>query len=335
MARRRGRGKESLIEALFGLPWQVSIVFGVALFIVLKWLVPAVGTGNVFSKLVFAAVVPIAWIITGGLFLIGILVFMKSVAQRKQIPDAEIFPVQERRYRTVHTPRSIASETLGKENFTQQEKPLVLESAKQPINVIEGQKKLSVDSSGKPTQWSIELIRDIEWKRFEDVCQRFYELNGIKSETTPLGPDGGIDIRLFQDDSGKVTSIVQCKSWGDSFVGVKPVRELLGVMTHEKISKAVFMTSGSYSNDAKTVAARNNITLVSGEIFLLMILRLPESDQQSLLSFAIAGEYKTPTCPACGTKMRLVKGKAGRTSFWGCHNYPRCRKILNMRRPEK
>lgn len=96
----------------------------------------------------------------------------------------------------------------------------------------------AVSEAPKPTAWSLELIRDLEWKRFEDVCQQFYEMKGIRSETTALGPDGGIDIRLYQDDSGLASSIVQCKAWGERFVGVKPVRELLGVMIHEKIGKA-------------------------------------------------------------------------------------------------
>ena len=116
--------------------------------------------------------------------------------------------------------------------------------------------------------WSLALVQEIEWKRFEDLCQKFYESKGIRSETTPLGPDGGIDIRLYQDDSGKATSIVQCKAWGARFVGVQPVRELLGVMTHEKIEKAFFMTSGRFSEDAKVVAKSNRITLIDGEMLL-------------------------------------------------------------------
>lgn len=104
----------------------------------------------------------------------------------------------------------------------------------------------------KVSEWSLDLIQSIEWIRFEDVCQKFYELKGIRSECTPLGPDGGIDIHLYQDDNNprQPTAIVQCKALGNSFIGVKPIRELLGVMVHEKIVKAFFMTSGSYSEEA-------------------------------------------------------------------------------------
>lgn len=184
----------------------------------------------------------------------------------------------------------------------------------------------------KPTEWALGLLREIEWKRFEEVCQRFYDTKGIRSETTPLGPDGGIDIRLYQDNAEHATSLVQCKAWGERVVGVKEVRELLGVMTHEKISKAFFMTTGRFSDDAKEVAKSNKITLIDGEMFLMMIKRLPDADQKSLLDFATEGDYKTPTCPSCGIKMKHVPGKAGRADFWGCNNYPRCRQTLWMRR---
>lgn len=189
-----------------------------------------------------------------------------------------------------------------------------------------------ISDEPKPTGWSLELIRSIEWKRFEDICQQFYEMKGIRSETTSLGADGGIDIRLYQDDLGQATSIVQCKAWGDRFVGVKPVRELLGVMTHEKIGKAFFMTSGAYSDEAKVVADANRITLIDGPMLLMMIQRLPAEKKEALLAFATAGDYTTPTCSNCGVKMRAVAGKGGRPDFWGCPNYPRCHQTLGKRR---
>lgn len=183
-----------------------------------------------------------------------------------------------------------------------------------------------------PTEWSLSLIRDLEWKRFEDVCQQFYELKGIRSETTPLGPDGGIDIRLYQDESGKPTSIVQCKAWNERYVGVSLVRELLGVMTHEKIAKAFFMTTSTFSAEAKTIASSNRITLIDGSMFLMMIQRLPAEDREKLLAFATKGDYRTPTCPSCGVKMVARPSTPGRAEFWGCPRYPVCRQTLGKRR---
>ena len=190
----------------------------------------------------------------------------------------------------------------------------------------------SVKRSPPIKEWSLDLIQSIEWKRFEDVCREFYETKGIRCACEPLGSDGGIDMRLFQDESGQATAIVQCKAWGDSTIGVTPIRGLLGTMVHEKVDKSLFMTSGKFSDDAKAFAGPNRITLIDGGIFLAMIKRLPVETRQELLKFATDGNYNIPTCPACGTKMWLVTGKEGQRDFWGCPSFPKCRQKLWARR---
>ena len=185
----------------------------------------------------------------------------------------------------------------------------------------------------KPTFWSLKLIQDLEWKRFEELSVAYYLEKGIRAETTTLGADGGIDIKLYQDDSGKPTTIIQCKAWGTN-VGVKQIREFLGVMTHEKIAKGFYMTCSEYTNEAKETANANKITLINGDMLLMMIKRLNADSQQRLLDLATAGDYKTPTCPKCGIKMTMRTGKKG--EFWGCLNYAKgCRQMLNLRKVDR
>lgn len=186
-------------------------------------------------------------------------------------------------------------------------------------------------SAQRPQAWSLEVLRDMEWKRFEEVCLAFYRAKGIRAESTPLGPDGGVDVRLYQapDDPSRCTAIVQCKAWGERYVGVKPVRELRGVMAHEKTDKAFFMAPGAYSDDARAFASENRITLIDGPMFLAMLRRLSPEVGRQLLAQATAGDWTTPSCPSCGTKMLAREGRAGK--FWGCTNYPRCRQKLGMR----
>ena len=185
------------------------------------------------------------------------------------------------------------------------------------------------ESQSRPTKWSLKLIQDIEWKKFEELSTAYYQEKGIRAEATSLGADGGIDIKLYQDDTGVPSSIVQCKAWNSRQVGVKQIREFLGVMTHEKIAKGFYMTSGEYSNDAKEVAKSNRITLINGEMLLMMIQRLPKESQEKLLALATEGDFTTPSCPSCGIKMVNRSGKRG--AFWGCKNYPRCRQMLHRR----
>ena len=184
--------------------------------------------------------------------------------------------------------------------------------------------------NNKPTAWSIKLIQELEWKRFEELSVAYYREKGINAEATPLGADGGIDIKLYQHGSVKPTTIIQCKFWA-SQVGVKQIREFLGVMTHEKIAKGFYMTSSGYTNDAVVIAKSNKITLINGDMLFMMIQRLSPALQEKLLDLATKGDYKTPTCPKCGIKMSRRSGKKG--DFWGCTNYPKgCKQKLGLRK---
>lgn len=323
--RKRSRKKESPVEILLGAPWQISVGIGVVVLVGIKWVLPAVAAGNMFLKPISIAASGAAWLFSGVFFLIGVIAFIKGKVSngRLRIIEPAIGGTSVDRIG-----RSEPSNLKQDNNIVR-----FPGTSNAPANQQGERKEPDIaEATPKPTEWSLELIRDLEWKRFEDVCQQFYEKKGIRSETTALGPDGGIDIRLYQDNSGLPTSIVQCKAWSERQVGVKPVRELLGVMTHEKIGKAFFMTSGSYTDEAKVIAQANRITLMDGAMLLMMIQRLPSDERQSLLSFALEGDYKTPTCPSCGTKMHAIEGKGDRPDFWGCKSYPRCRQKLGKRR---
>ena len=43
---------------------------------------------------------------------------------------------------------------------------------------------------------------------------------------------------------------------------------------------------------------------------------------------AYEGEYWRPTCASCGTKMVERSRSSDGGLFWGCTNYPRCKRTL-------
>ncbi|HXU93178.1 MAG TPA: restriction endonuclease [Gallionella sp.] len=178
-----------------------------------------------------------------------------------------------------------------------------------------------------PSDWSLGLLRSLEWKRFEMVCAEYFRILGKRVETVSHGADGGIDARVYAKDSDVMTFAIQCKAW-DGMVGVKPVRELFGVMAHESAGKGIFMATSGFTGDAKQFAAehQDKLFLIDGEKFLTMLSKLPEDKRKKLLEFATEGDYTTPTCASCGVKMVRRTGKGG--AFWGCMNYPHCRSTL-------
>ena len=189
------------------------------------------------------------------------------------------------------------------------------------------------------TKWSKELINSLEWKRFEELCAEYFKEKGYKAEVTRQGADGGIDIHLFKESYSltKPFGIVQCKAWNSYKVGVKPVRELFGVMAAEKAPLGIFMTSGFYTKEAEEFSAGKHLKLITGRSLLELIQALPKENQQALLKKITTGDYVTPSCPSCGVKMIQRASKKGKNSgnkFWGCINFPKCRNTLNTKKGE-
>ena len=88
----------------------------------------------------------------------------------------------------------------------------------------------------------------------------------------PKGKDGGIDIIAYVDPLGAQTPRikVQVKHKPDTSIGASEVRALSGVLKAGDI--ALFVTSGTYSTDARNAASGNDkfIRLIDGNDFIEM-----------------------------------------------------------------
>ncbi len=104
-------------------------------------------------------------------------------------------------------------------------------------------------------------LEDISWREFEQLTGEYFRRQGYKIQETKVGPDGGIDLILKKK---RKKTLVQCKHWKASKIGVKVVRELLGVITAAKASGGFVVTSGEFSQDAVAFADANNIRLLDG-----------------------------------------------------------------------
>lgn len=179
--------------------------------------------------------------------------------------------------------------------------------------------------------WTPEILSALEWKRFETVSAEYLRLIGYEPKETRIGADGGVDIWIYKQGMERPFGIVQCKAWNTYKVGVKPVRELYGVMSAEKVDNGLFITSGIFTSEAMAFAEGTLISMFSGHEFLAKIKQLSEEDQKTLLTIALEGDYWTPTCPQCGIKMVLKQGNGQWKDFWGCANFPRCKGKLGCK----
>ena len=111
-------------------------------------------------------------------------------------------------------------------------------------------------------------------------------------------------------------------------MGVRELREFYGVMTSHKLKRGTFATTSTYTPEALAFARANSIHTLDGAGLLQLISRRTPAQQQELLQVAYEGEYWRPTCASCGTKMVERSRSSDGGLFWGCTNYPRCKRTL-------
>ena len=136
--------------------------------------------------------------------------------------------------------------------------------------------------------------------------------------------DGGVDLSLTYPGGERL--IVQCKHWKNRHVGVKPVRELWGVLDDEKADGAIFVTSGAFSADALAFARGKRLELIDGPKLRGMMAEMKRTPAATSVA-GVALSPSAPLCPRCEAPMVLRTARRGANAgeqFWGCSTYPKC-----------
>ncbi len=181
-------------------------------------------------------------------------------------------------------------------------------------------------------------IARLTWPDFEKVVGEAFRKEGYTVRGNLRGgPDGGVDLVL---QKGSKRSLVQCKHWRSSSVGVTPVRELYGVMTARAADGGFVVTSGSFTREAQAFAEQCAIELVDGGRLRDWMATMnrssgadPQRPPESSRANSGAGECEStnPACPHCGVGMVLRTARRGPLTgkaFWGCSRFPQCRVTL-------
>lgn len=178
----------------------------------------------------------------------------------------------------------------------------------------------------QPAEWSLDVIRALEWRRFETLCQEIWKLRGHRCESTGKGADGGVDLLVYSKQKlDQCIAVVQCKAHVNGKVGVGKVRELYGVQRAQGVSLGILMTSGSFTDDAIAFASDQQMRLFDRTRILAALQGVPETDQQNLLRRLTSGAYRTPSCPKCEALMVLRSARSDGMRVYGCPNFPLCR----------
>lgn len=165
-------------------------------------------------------------------------------------------------------------------------------------------------------------LKAVSWRQLENLAAEAYRQQGhTVVERGGSTADGGVDVEVFTA-SGE-SWLVQCKHWKSSRVGVKTVREMLGVLAKQGADKAIIITSGRFTPDAIAFAEGQPVELVNGNQFSKMLV----VHDSPIDVPSTPADTHARSCPRCGARLvsRVARrGKHQGQSFWGCKTFPRC-----------
>ncbi|MFA9476946.1 restriction endonuclease [Phycisphaerales bacterium AB-hyl4] len=197
----------------------------------------------------------------------------------------------------------------------------------------------AVDARRLDRQTGIDSIRALSWQDFEQLLAEAFRWQGYRVYITAAGADGGVDLVL--EKAGRRT-LVQAKQWKSWKVGVKIVRELLGVQVAQQADEVVLATSGQLTREATAFAEANGIRVIDGPQLAELIASVQHMPDKPAAPAATPapsaqppdpGTDATAPCPACGAAMvqrTARQGKHAGKSFWGCTTFPACRSTKAM-----
>lgn len=168
-------------------------------------------------------------------------------------------------------------------------------------------------------------LNDMSWQQFEALVGEVFRRKGYAvRETGGGGADGGVDLVLKKEGE---TSLVQCKQWRGTKVGVGIVRELYGVMAAKGATGGFVVSSGEFTNDAQDFVRGRNIELVDSKA-LHALIRGVSVPGKVVAHTPVTATVSAPSCPVCQSAMVERTAKRGTNSgnaFWGCSKYPGCK----------
>jgi len=180
------------------------------------------------------------------------------------------------------------------------------------------------NSSLLDAQTGLDSLRDLPWKRFEDVLAEAYRRQGYQvKEMLGSGADDGVDLLLRKNEN---VVVVQCKRWRGKPVSVQVVRELYGVMMDQRASAAKLVATTSFTADAVAFAKDKPIELMDSKALLRFVRDVQTTSHITVTSDE--PDHLTPNCPRCNTPMVMREARRGAHAgekFWGCVDYPKCR----------
>ncbi len=153
------------------------------------------------------------------------------------------------------------------------------------------------------SRFTLDLLQKLEWKRFEELVCAYYNKTGVLAVRTKAGRQNPVHIRISWKGEQRPFACVHCIAHAPMAVDQRPIEALHGALGTEDVRRGYVVTSGKFSPGARESAEERQITLLPGDVFIEKLNALPDAARAELLKDVMTGDYATPSCPTCESKM--------------------------------
>ena len=177
---------------------------------------------------------------------------------------------------------------------------------------------------------SLSDLRELSWGEFREYVMGLFQKLGYSPEGNAALNDEHAELRLKR---AARTSLVCCKKYYVRKIPLSMVFEFYTAMLRaSSLEKGYFITTGSFSQEARKFASDKPLVLIDGER-LMDFARIAESiDAAKVWSSMQNNPAKTGfTCPICGAQMVLRTCESGAhtvAQLWICSSFPACKGTL-------
>lgn len=168
-------------------------------------------------------------------------------------------------------------------------------------------------------------------EQFEQWCA--HRLRALGYMVRHVGGQGDHGIDLFAEKDRELV-VVQCKRFtGRRTVGEPDIRDLFGAMHSEKAVRAIVITAGYFTAEARAWARGKPIELWDVD----RIVKSPSPDMHAptVTQPLPIAEINAPSlhCEQCGSELLVRRNRSTGERFYGCSRYPSCRFTRPMKAP--
>lgn len=160
--------------------------------------------------------------------------------------------------------------------------------------------------------------------QFEHWCANRLRALGYTVRHVGGQGDHGIDLLA---EKGRELVVVQCKRFtGRRTVGEPQIRDLFGAMHSERAARAIVITAGYFTAEARAWTKGKPIELWDiDRIVKLPPAAVPAPAVNMPPSPTVQIEAADVRCDQCGSELLVRRNRSTGESFYGCSRYPSCR----------